>query len=511
MEAFTLTGLLERQRLERPAALAFIEGERRFSYAELHSLAGRARAWLAAQGVGRGDRVAVWLVNRSEWLAVLFGLASLGATLVAANTRYRSAELEYLLSRSKARLLVMQRDFRNIDFDAALKGIAPQYLPPVAHIEAGFGSIEATEELSGDADPGAIAALFTTSGTTQGPKLVMHSQRALARHACRVAGAFGLGESGARLLAAMPYCGVYGLCAALGALAGGAPIVNMEAAEGHAAAELVRRHAVTHIFASDELYRRMGQAVPGENPFPSARVFGYAAFQPGALELAREAWRRRIPLFGLYGSSEVQALFSIQPPGMPLDQRIEPGGLPVSADAEVRVRELDSGRLAGPGVSGELEIRAPTNFAGYFDDPDATGAAMTEDGFVRTGDIGRMRADGSFVYETRKGDAIRLGGFLVNPAEIEDLLKRIPAVADVQVTAVEIAGQLRSVAFVVPAAGAAPSEGEVLDAARAIMAGFKVPARVWFVQGFPTTQSANGTKIQRARLREMARERLGPA
>src|SRR5207253_683569 len=248
---------------------------------------------------------------------------------------------------------------------------------------------------------------------------------------CRVAGAFGLGESGARLLAAMPYCGVYGLCAALGALAGGAPIVNMEAAEGHAAAELVRRHAVTHIFASDELYRRMGQAVPGENPFPSARVFGYAAFQPGALELAREAWRRRIPLFGLYGSSEVQALFSIQPPGMPLDQRIEPGALPASPDAEVRVRALDSGRLAAPRARGERETRAPTSFAGYFDDAPATGAAM--------------------------------------------------------------------------------GEGEVLDAARAIMAGFKVPARVWFVQGFPTTQSANGTKIQRARLREMARERLAPA
>src|SRR6267142_6847033 len=100
-----------------------------------------------------------------------------------------------------------------------------------------------------------------------------------------------------------------------------------------------------------------------------------------------------------------------------------------------------------------------------------------------TGDIGRMRADGSFVYETRKGDAIRLGGFLVNPAEIEDLLKRLPTVADVQVTALEIAGQLRCVAFVVPASGASPAEGEVIDAARAIMAGFKVPARVWFVQG----------------------------
>ncbi len=508
MQSLTLTGLLERQRLERPSDLAFVEGARAYTYAELHALAGRARAWLHAQGIGRGDRVAVWLVNRSEWLALLFALASLDATLVAANTRYRAAELEYLLSRSQARLLVMQRDFRTIDFNAVLKGVAPQYLPQIADIAAGFDSPAAQAPLPAG-DPEAVAALFTTSGTTKGPKLVMHPQRTLALHAGRVAGAAGLDQPGARLLGAMPYCGVYGLCAALAALAGGAPIINMETLEGQAAAELVRKHAVTHIFSSDELYRRMGDAVPGNDPFPSARLFGYAAFQPGALELAREAWRRRIPLFGLYGSSEVQALFSMQRPELPLELRIEPGGLPSSRDAEVRVRDLESGRLAAPGVSGELEIRAPTSFIGYLDDPQASAEAMSEDGFFRTGDIGRMREDGSFVYETRKGDAIRLGGFLVNPAEIEDLLKRIPEVADVQVTALEMAGQLRCVAFVVAAAGASPTEAALIQAARAIMAGFKVPARVWFVEGFPTTQSANGTKVQRARLREMARERLG--
>jgi fatty-acyl-CoA synthase len=508
MPPSTLTGLLERQRLERSSELAFVEGARTYTYAELHSLAGRARTWLAAQGVGRGDRVAVWLVNRSEWLALLFALASLGATLVAANTRYRAAELEYLLSRSKARLLVMQRDFRHLDFNAVLKGVAPQHLPPVADIGAGFGSLESAAPLAAG-DPEALAALFATSGTTKGPKLVMHPQRTLALHADRVASAWGLDKPGARLLGAMPYCGVYGLCAALAALAGGAPIINMETPQAQAAAELVRKHAITHIFSSDELYRRMGEAVPGEDPFPSARLFGYAAFQPGAPELARDAWRWRMPLFGLYGSSEVQALFSVQRPELPLEQRIEPGGLPSSQDAEVRVRELDSGQIAAPGVSGELEIRAPTNFIGYLDDAHATAQALTEDGFFRTGDIGRMREDGSFVYETRKGDAIRLGGFLVNPAEIEDLLKRIGAVADVQVTALEIAGQLRCVAFVVPAAGASPTEAALIEAARAIMAGFKVPARVWFVEDFPITQSANGTKVQRARLREMARERLG--
>lgn len=507
----TLVSLLERQCAERPADLAFVEGERRFSYADLAARSRGAAAWLAAQGIGPGDRVAVWLVNRHEWLALLFGLASLGATLIAVNTRFRSAELEYLLGRSKARLLVMQREFRGIDFDAILKSLDARKVPAVAEIGAAL-DWDARAPAARGAHPDALAATFTTSGTTRGPKLVMHPQRTLALHGERVARALGFDQPGARLLGVMPYCGVFGMSAALAALAGGAPIVNLEAAEGAAAAELVRRHAVTHMFSSDELYRRMAQAVEGHDPFPSARLFGYAAFQPGALELAREAWARRIPLFGLYGSSELQALFSAQPAELPLEERIEAGGRAVSPDAQVRVRDLESGQLAAVGQSGELEIRAPTSFIGYLDDPQATAEAMTGDGFFRTGDVGRLRADGTFVYETRKGDAIRLGGFLVNPAEIEDLLKRVPGVADAQVTAVEIGSQMRCVAFAIPAAGAAPAEADVVRAARGIMAGYKVPARVWFVDAFPVTQSANGTKIQRARLREMARERLaGPA
>lgn len=506
----TLGELLERQCRERPDALAFVEGERRFSYADLAARSRGAAAWLAAQGIGPGDRVAVWLVNRGEWLALLFGLAALGATLVAVNTRFRTAELEYLLSRSKTRLLVMQREFRGIDFGAILKSVDAQKLPAIADIGAA-PDWDARAPQASAAQPDALAALFTTSGTTRGPKLVMHPQRTLALHGRRVARALGLDQPGARLLGVMPYCGVFGLCAALAALAGGAPIVNLEAADGNAAADLVRRHAITHMFASDELYRRMAQAVEGHDPFPSARMFGYAAFQPGALELARAAWVRRIPLFGLYGSSELQALFSAQEAALPLEERIAAGGRAVSPDAQVRVRDLESGRLAAVGTSGEIEIRAPTSFIGYLDDREATAAAMTEDGFFRTGDVGRLRADGSFVYETRKGDAIRLGGFLVNPAEIEDLLKRIPGVADAQVTAIEMGSQMRCVAFAIAAAGAAPAEAEVVAAARGIMAGYKVPARVWFVDAFPVTQSANGTKIQRARLREMARERLAAA
>jgi fatty-acyl-CoA synthase len=179
-----------------------------------------------------------------------------------------------------------------------------------------------------------------------------------------------------------------------------------------------------------------------------------------------------------------------------------------TAEAEVRVRDVDTAELLAAGKSGELEIRAPSSFSGYWNDPAATSEAISADGFFRTGDIGSVRGDGSFVYETRRGDAMRLSGFLVSPIEIEEVIKQHPGVEDVQVVAVQISGQTRCVAFVIATKENPASEVEVISIASRQLAGFKVPARVWFVSEFPTTQSANGVKIQRGKLREMAQQRL---
>jgi fatty-acyl-CoA synthase len=524
--SWTLPALLERNIARQPDAAAFIDGERHVSYAEFDRLCTAAAAWLAEQGITAGDRVAVWMVNRIEWLALLFAAARVGAALVPVNTRYGASEVEYILARSGARLLLMEPRFRTIDFAGLLGGVAPAAVPRLERVillgDAGApptlldrptiviqGFAAGAVAPASAAAPHAPAVLFTTSGTTKGPKLVIHPQRTLALHSYRCAAALGLQESGANLLAAMPFCGVFGLTAALAALAGGVPIIVMDAFDAGKAAALLRRHAVTHTFGSDEMFRRLMALVPGPNPFPAARAFGFAAFSPGAAELAREAWHRRIPLHGLYGSSEVLALFAMQPASLPVEERIEGGGKPVSHDAVVRIREVDADGLLPAGQSGEIEIRAPTNFAGYLDDAPATAAALHADGFFRTGDIGRLREDGTFVFESRRGDAIRLGGFLVNPAEIEDVLKGIDGIADAQVVAAELDGRARAVAFVIPDAGSSVSEADVIALSGGRMASFKVPARVWPVDRFPTTQSANGTKIQRAILRAMAAERLG--
>ena len=500
-----LSALLDRHLAERPDATAFIAEGRVFTYAEFDALCGRAAAWLHANGIGAGDRVALWLVNRIEWLALLFGLARLGAAAVSVNTRYRAAELEHILAHSGARMVVLQRAFRGVDFAAVLGGAdkaAMRSLERVAFLDAREWPEGETPER---AQPDALLAMFTTSGTTSKPKLVMHLQRTIAFHAQQTSRAFGFDAPGARLLAAIPFCGVYGFCSTLGAFAAGAPVVIMEAFDAASAVELMHRHAITHAFGGDEMYRRMLELVPGNDPFPAARLLGFAAFQAGAAEFAESAWQRRVPLIGLYGSSEVQALFAAQRAEAPLAERVEAGGYPAAGPlSQLRVRDVDSGELLAPGKSGELEIRSPGNFAGYWMNAEATAKAIDGEGFFRTGDVGRLRGDGSFVFEARRGDAFRLAGYLVSPLEIEDALKRIPGVADVQVVGVDIDGQPKCVAFVIGPV----SEEQILSTAKKRLASFKVPARVWLVERFPVTESANGVKIQRARLREMALERL---
>src|SRR5262249_820280 len=154
----------------------------------------------------------------------------------------------------------------------------------------------------------------------------------------------------------------------------------------------------------DEMFARILEHCPEPRPFPAARTFGYAIFQPGGQAVAERAWDRGAPLCGLYGSSELQALLAVQPPTLPLSERIAGGRCPVSSEARVRVRDPDSGALLPPGQVGEIEIKSPRSaFAGYLDNPEATAAAITDDGYFRTGDLGSVRDEATFVFETRLG------------------------------------------------------------------------------------------------------------
>ena len=417
---------------EPAADPALVFDGRPVSRAEFSRKVEQTTAWLAAQGIAKGDVVAVWLVNRVEWIALLFAAAQLGAIVAAVNTRYRSAEVSHLLELSGAKLLVIEAAFRSIDFAAILADIARDDVPALQKLavvgadavpaqwpcvrfdafDTGYPPAPAQDDVD------LPVLLYTTSGTTKGPKLVAHSQRTLATHANSVATALQLSPQRHALLAMLPFCGTFGMTSLLGFIAAGVTIHVLDA------------------FAD----------------------------------------------------------------------RIEGGGWPMSPDAKVRVRDTETGELATPGLSGEIEIGAPSRFLGYFNNPEATRDAITADGFFRTGDIGRLRG-GAFVYETRAGDAMRLGGFLVAPGEIEDELKSCAGVADAQVVAVDLQGHARCVAFVIPAGSLRHLEA-LTARLRERLAGYKIPARIYVVDAFPVTDSANGVKIQRAKLRAMAMERI---
>lgn len=519
----TVTGLLAAQR-DTGAGLTY-RGDT-WSYAEIEELSRRAATALAERGIGPGDRVAIWLPNCPAYVVLYFACARLGAIAVAVNTRYRSVEVGDIVSRAGCRVLACWPGFRQIDFAGILAGIDPAALAGIETVilcgEAGEGAamlpraeavdfealIQAAPMEADLATPDSPCNTFTTSGTTKSPKLVLHKQSVIVRHAYDVAQRFGYAGPGTRLLQTVPLCGVFGFCQFSGTVAAGAPTVMMPVFDAAEAARLINLHQITHTVGADDMADRLLATSDAPRPFPSLRHFGYAKFNAALADIVARADARGMKLCGVYGSSEVQALFSVQRVEDPVEQRMLGGGVPASPETQIRARDRDTGAILPDGESGELEIRAPSLMVGYFGAEAATRAAFTEDGYFRTSDLGYALADGSFVYLARAGDALRLGGFLVNPAEIEAHLLTHEAVDGCQVVGVETARGTVAVAFVTLMPGASGDEAALREHCKGALAGFKVPAHVFVVDAFPTTESANGTKIQRARLRDMAQERV---
>jgi fatty-acyl-CoA synthase len=533
MSRSTLTDFLDDLAAGSGNAPALWYNDDVISFAALEERARRVARGLAGLGIGAGDRVALWLPNAPAWLTLFFACARLGAIVVAVNTRFRAHEVADIVGRSGAKLLVLWPGFKGIDFPAILAGVDPEALAALEAVivydeEAtwdaaeiagrpalAYAGLERAAPYTHDhAEPDAGCIVFTTSGTTSKPKFVLHPQCSHVDHARAVAPALGMDAPDAVSLLSLPLAGTFGMASAMAALASRRPAVLMATFEAAAAARLVRAYVVTHMNGSDEMYLRMLDVADEEKPFPSLRTCGFAAFSSDPAEVVRRCDSRGVTLIGAYGMSEVQALFAMRDPAAPAEERMRGGGTPVSPKTAVRVRDPETGALLPPGEQGELEVKGPSMMLGYLGNPEATAKTLTQDGFIRTGDLGYLDGeinggDGrvAFTYLSRMGDTLRLAGYLVAPEEISNFLEGHPGVRGAQVVGVEgIAGArgTQAVAFVIPAEGAAFSEAELQAHCAAGLARFKVPARVFAVEAFPVTESANGVKVQRGKLRELA-------
>lgn len=515
--ALTIPAALAAVAREHPHDPALWVGAQKIDFARLDEESRRIATGLEALGIGAGDRVAVWLPNVPEWLTVFFALARLGATTICVNSRFREAELGDLLTRSEAKAVVLCPRHQGHDFLRDLAAVAPQApriqfailvgedvgapMPEALTAVPLAALLEHPPMAASAARPETPCIVFTTSGTTNRPKLVVHTQRSVVRHARDVAAAFGFDRADCRTLQVLPYCGTYGFVQAMAPLLAGRPSALAENFEAEEVAALMRRHGVNMVAMTDQMIRRMYAAIDEPKPFPGVSVFvGTRASE--IVGLSRE---RGFRVVGIYGSSEVQALFSRGRNEDGIEQLAAGGGFPVASRAEVRVRDRSTGALLAAGQNGELEIKAPSMFAGYLGDAEATAAAFTPDGFFRTGDLGYLEEDGRFRYLVRLGEVLRLSGFLVNPGEIEGHLITHPAIEACQVVGVEADNKTRAVAFYL---GREASEDDLRAFCKSKIASYKVPAIFVHLSDFPSVHSANNKKVNRGKLREMASDVL---
>ncbi|MCC3306320.1 AMP-binding protein [Sneathiella sp. HT1-7] len=477
-------------------------------------------AWLASRGIIEGDRVAIWLPNKIEWMALLFACARIGAIVGAVNTRYRTAELQHILKSSGAKMLIFEGQNSYTDFHGLISELDFSELPelemfacidqdseqlrPLNKIEIDSFTMDASLPAPDSVGrPDSPILLFTTSGTTNAPKLVVHIQRAVALHANNCAKAMGFDKEGARFLAVMPFCGVFGLSPTLAAIASGAPVYLNTQFNIDLLIRTAKANAITHLFGSDEMYLQIWQK--DKEALAHARICGFASFTPGMEDKLRQMATSGVPLVGLYGASELHAILSTQPLSLPIDQRLQGGGKFASELTEIRVRNTEIGDLCATNEVGVMEFRAPTNFIGYFRNKEATSKAIDEEGFFHSNDVGYVRDDGTYVYMARNGDFLRLSGFLTDPKEIEEVIEQNDSVEKCQVVGIEFEGKTRPVAFVIGTdAARPPNEEDVISNAKSSLAHYKVPLRVIVVDAFPTTESANGLKIQKTKLRDQA-------
>jgi len=479
----------------------------RWTFAELLTESERAACALLAR-FDPGERIAIWAPNCPEWLLLEFGAALAGLTLVTVNPALRPRELCHVLANSGAAGVFLAREHRGVSLQASLEEIR-RGLPALRHVVPlsqwrQFTSSAGADVRLPSASPDAIAQIQYTSGTTGVPKGVLIGHRGLTNAARLWAGALGArpGEcwlnpnplfhvsgSGFMTLGPVQLLGAQVLCPFDPGLMLDLMETERPAIAGGAAtmAELLVRHPDF-----------------GRRDTSSVRVFPAGGMPVPASLVRRIESGLGVRFHVSYGQTEASGLTHAVRPDDPPEVRTGTVGRPLP-QVEVRVADPASGRTQPLGAAGEILIRGYQVMAGYFELPEATAAAVDADGWLHTGDLGSMDAQGNLRIEGRLKEMIIRGGENIFPREIEDVIAAHSAVAAVAVVGVPdpvFGEQVAACVQLVPEAKAEAEAAGLRALCEQNLAGFKVPARWEFVTAMPRTPLG---KIQKFLLqRELA-------
>ena len=518
---------------------ALLFRDRRYSFRQISQEVDRLARGFIHIGVEPGERVCLWLTNCPEWIFAMFALAKIGAVHVPVNTRFRVADLEYVLVQSEAATLITHDVSGPVDYLAMARELLPAPRDPDDRLVRSAavpamrrlviksdrrhpGVYSWPDVLDGarHVDEAALRAraaavrpadtvfIMYTSGTTGFPKGVMrdHSllRSMLDRHA-----RLGITE-GDVIINYLPLFHIFGYVdGPLSTLIGGHRQVLTETFDADAALDLVAREGATLLHGFETHMKALADAQEARpRNLSTLRTGILAVGMASAVPTAYRARRLLAPIRHLtaYGITEVGANVSMSDLDATDEQACETSGR-ACPGFELRVVDPETGRDRPVGVAGELWVRTRYMMQGYYGKPEETARALDTDGWFHTGDMALLRPDGYMRFVGRYKDMLKVGGENVDPMEVEGHLLRHPAVHEVAVVGYPDARLTEvAVAFVIPKDGAAITGEALIAACRGRIASFKIPRHVFLVESLPTTSSG---KIRKVDLREQARRLLG--
>ena len=532
----TLGSLPERAAQRWGAREALYFKGQRWSFSDLSAGVDRLARGLIALGVRPGEKVALWMVNRPEFIEVMFAVIKIGAVLVPINTRLRTEDTAYILGQSDSAVLLITDRSGPVDYLGMVKELAPSLRAGTAREErfkhlrlvVSAGDERHAETLhwsaahaAGDqidaaalraraaaVDPDATAFFMYTSGTTGFPKGAMHDH-AIVRNL--VDRAFRMAITPAdTIMMYLPLFHLFGFSdGALMSMVTGARQVLTETFDPAESLALIEQERATIVHGFDTHYKEL-MAAHERSPrdVSSVRTGILATGMSSSVPIARKANTVFGRLLSGYGMSEFGVGAALSALDSTEEQCTEASGFPAPG-YEIRVVDPQTGLDQPPEVAGEILVRSYMTMQGYYGKPTETAQALDRDGWLHSGDMGVMRSDGHLRFVGRYKDMLKIGGENVDPMEVEAFLMGL---AGINLAAVVSYPDARlsevGVAFVKREPGHALTDGEVLAQCKGRIASFKIPRHVIFIDDFPMTSSG---KIQKVKLREEALKRLPSA
>lgn len=543
LNPYTLHGLLRKHAQERPLHDCVVAPEQGvcWSWKEFDLLTDEIAKGLYAWGIRKGDHVAIWATNVPQWLLIMFGSAKLGAVLVTVNTNYKQFELNYLLTQSDSKMLVMIGGVKGNDYISHITGLMPSLLtcPPEDIGEKQLPFLKSVvligdaqekpmgmrafddlfeaahsvpqsllEEIMALLDTHDTINMQYTSGTTGFPKGVMLTHFNITNNGRFMGDCMKFTDQD-RLLIVVPLFHCFGcVLGVMSCLTHGSTMVLMERFNPGKELEMLQQQRCTAVHGVPTMFISMLEHPDFDKYDFSTLRTGIMAGSPCPIKTMQEVTGRMhvSELTITYGQTECSPGMTMSRTDDPLELRCTTVGK-LLPHTEGKIINPETGLEVPRGTPGEIITRGYHVMKGYYKMPEATRQAIDEDGWLHTGDIGTMDEDGNFRITGRLKDMIIRGGENIYPREIEEFMYTHPAISDVQVVGVPDEKYGEEVcACVIFKEGTTATHEELIEFVRNGLSRHKSPRYILPMDSFPMTASG---KIQKYKLREMGVERLG--